>query len=154
MIFATLYFVWRIGVSIEDVRSKQASPAELAGVLLVLAILIATVILLRGSATLELMLSGAIIGILWLALQRQELSWLLQSPPVDALVGFLARVGLISYSLYLLHYPILQLTKFLMSDSTIAVLVGVAAALTAAAITERAGAWIQRQLLASRTKLA
>jgi len=154
MLFATLYFVWRIGVSIEDVQSKLASPAELAGMLLLLAILIATVIWLRGSATLELMLSGAIIGMLWLLLRRQELAWLLNSPPVGALVGVLARIGLISYSLYLLHYPILQLTKYLMSDTWIALLVAVAAALIAATATERAGAWMQRRVLAGSAKLA
>jgi peptidoglycan/LPS O-acetylase OafA/YrhL len=153
LLFVPLYFVWRIGVSIEDMRVKQVRRGELVGTLLSLAFLMAVAIFARDSATLRLMLFGTSLAILWLIMQGRELSWLFRLSPIDILVGLLAWVGTISYSLYLLHYPILQLTKFLLTDSTTAMVVGIGTSVVAAAVVEPTTTWIKRQLLTARMSL-
>jgi peptidoglycan/LPS O-acetylase OafA/YrhL len=153
-LFTALYVVWRIGVSIDDVRAKQVHRGELLVVLMALAFLIGMGILLRDSATLQLMLSGTILGIVWLVLYGNELSWVMRLRPINATIEFLAWIGAASYSLYLLHYPILQLTKYLLADTTMAIVASVGASLAAAVVAERLAGWIKRQLLVVRMKSA
>jgi peptidoglycan/LPS O-acetylase OafA/YrhL len=145
--FLTLYGVWRLGVSMDDMRQKEAPRIGLVFVLLVLVVLLTVADLLRESATLQVMASGAVLGLLWIVIQSDAVSWVLRIKPIAMLIDCLAWIGGFSYALYLLHYPLIELVKNVLTDDTAGIVIAILASLAVAFAAEWLANWIKQQLL-------
>jgi peptidoglycan/LPS O-acetylase OafA/YrhL len=66
---------------------------------------------------------------------------------VSKVIGGLARLGSISYGLYLLHHPLLRLVSSFAGDTIQALALAVAAALVVAALAEAGGLHIKYLIL-------
>jgi peptidoglycan/LPS O-acetylase OafA/YrhL len=150
LLFMSLYCIWRIGVCAEDLLREHGPYGHALVAMAGLALLTWALVLIRESSTGRVILSGALLGIGWLILQsRPALARLAKIGPVRWIIRFLAALGMISYGLYLVHYPTLKLTIFLTADSVTGLVIGVFASLTFAALAEGTGFVLRRQMLSA-----
>jgi peptidoglycan/LPS O-acetylase OafA/YrhL len=145
-LFLTLFCVWRIGVCAEDLYRQYGSYTEAVATLIGLALSMCTVMLVTGSATARVILSGTIIGIVWVIIQRR-LARLAEVAPLRWTFRILAALGVVSYGLYLIHYPIIMLAHFSFTDTPLGLIVALIASLVGAILAEVSGDHLKRQLL-------
>ena len=147
-LFLTLYFVWCLGARSEEVYHARMRPYGLIGLLAGLGVAMGIVIELHASATLRLMLSGTVIGIVWLFLQSHLLaSRFANLWPCVACIKPLAKLGGVSYGLYLIHYPTLSVCRFVFGDSTIGFTVAVIGSVALAYSAEIVGGHVKEVIL-------
>jgi peptidoglycan/LPS O-acetylase OafA/YrhL len=151
-LFAIYFCVWRLGVCAFDVLQNSRDRNWSMGFIVVAAGILSLVIAWHTSANLTNIRNGTVIAALWIALQSwpaaQSISTLL---PISKLISYFARIGAISYGLYLLHYPLLRLTSTSLGDSVGSFAVAVLAAFILAAIAEAGGRQVKHLLLRQRT---
>jgi peptidoglycan/LPS O-acetylase OafA/YrhL len=151
MLFAAYYCVWRLGVCAFDVlhnpREMRAALAFTIGAIIVLSATIAW----HASANLSNIRSGTIIAAIWIAVQAWPNARAFTAlMPVSRIIGGLARLGGISYALYLLHHPLLRLVSSFVGDTVGALALAIAAALIVAALAETGGLHVKALILRPR----
>jgi peptidoglycan/LPS O-acetylase OafA/YrhL len=148
MLFATYYCVWRLGVCAFDVLHNRREVHAALALTIGATIILSAIIAWHASANLANIRSGVIIAVLWIAAQAwpnaQAFTALV---PVSKVIGGLARLGSISYGLYLLHHPLLRLVSSFAGDTIQALALAVAAALVVAALAEAGGLHIKYLIL-------
>ncbi len=151
MMFALYYCVWRLGVCAFDVlRDPREAPTALA-VMIGAAIVLSAIIAWHASANLSNILSGTIIAALWIAAQAWPGALAFATvTPVSKVIGGLARLGGISYALYLLHHPLLRLVSTFAGDTVGALALATTAAIVLAALAEAGGLQVKQFILRPR----
>jgi peptidoglycan/LPS O-acetylase OafA/YrhL len=155
MLFAIYYCVWRLGVCAFDVlHNPREVPTALAftiGAVIVLSGIIGW----HASANLSNIRSGTIIAAIWIAAQAwPNASAFTALLPVSKIIGGLARLGGISYALYLLHHPLLRFVSIFMGDTVGALTLAIVAAFIIATFAETAGLQVKHLILRPRVALA
>lgn len=148
MLFATYYCVWRLGVCAFDVLRNPPEVRAALAFTIGATIILSAIIPWHASANLSNIRSGVIIAVLWIAAQAwpnaQAFTALI---PVSKVIDGLARLGGISYGLYLLHHPLLRLVSSFAGDTVQALALAVAAALIVAALAEAGGLHVKYLIL-------
>jgi peptidoglycan/LPS O-acetylase OafA/YrhL len=151
MLFATYYCVWRLGVCAFDVLRDPGEFRAALAVTIGAIVVFSAIIAWHASASLSNMRSGAIIAVLWIAAQAWPNAHAFASLiPVSKVIGGLARLGAISYGLYLLHHPILRLVSSFAGDTVRALALSIATALIVAALAEAGGLHLKYLILRPR----
>lgn len=146
-LFTALYCVWRIGVSVHDVQNRVAKHYDLVGALVALAAGLGILMAVRRSATLELIMGGVVVGLVWTMPLGRYVPWLRDNLAIDSVLAVFALIGTASYALYLLHYPIVRLSVFVFRDTPASLILAVASSLVAAFILEWAADSLKVRLL-------
>ena len=134
----------------EQVRRRTGRYTDALAALFGLAVFIVAVLLVRNSATGELMLAGTLLAIIWLVLQEQPILYRLSElAPLRLAIKIPATLGGVSYGLYLIYYPTLMLAKFVFNLFVVGVIISVLASLALAAFAESLAGTLKRQLLSS-----
>jgi peptidoglycan/LPS O-acetylase OafA/YrhL len=155
MLFAIYYSVWRLGVCAFDVLHNPRDVRIALGFTISTIIILSIVIAWHDSANLSNIRSGAIIAALWIAVQaRPSLHRIAALKPLSNVISSLAWLGGISYSLYLLHYPLLHLVNAFEGDTVAALLFATGAAVVFASLAERAGLHLKYLILRPRAASA
>jgi peptidoglycan/LPS O-acetylase OafA/YrhL len=152
MLFATYYCVWRVGVCAFDVLHKARGLRVTLAITISTTIILSVLIAWHASANLSNIRSGTIIAIIWIAVQSWPNAYAIaNSRPLSNVIGVLARLGGISYSLYLLHHPLLRLVSTFWGDTVGALFCATGAALVFAALAERGGLHVKFWVLHFRS---
>jgi peptidoglycan/LPS O-acetylase OafA/YrhL len=151
MLFATYYCVWRLGVCAFDVLRNPGEERAALAVTIGATIVLSAIIAWHASANLSNIRSGVIIAAIWIAAQAWPYARAFTAlMPVSKVIGGLARLGGISYGLYLLHHPLLRLVSSLVGDTVEALALAIAAALIVAALAEAGGLHLKYFILRPR----
>jgi peptidoglycan/LPS O-acetylase OafA/YrhL len=155
LLFAAYYFVWRLGVCAFDVL-RNPGESRLALIFAIgAAVGLSVIIAGHASANLSNIRNGTVISAVWVAAQSwPKAKTFVALLPVAGIIGGLARLGGISYGLYLLHHPLLRLTSTYMGDTVIGLVLAIAAAIIFAALAEAGGARAKQLILGSRIAFA
>jgi len=147
-LFVTLYYVWALGAAAEDVYRDRSKTWCLIGVLCLLGLALQAILWIRESATLESMLYGTVIAGIWLLVQHMQEFWGKFGPKaLNVIVLNGARIGGISYGLYLIHYPTLLVVNFMFEDSVSGMIFAAVVSFLLATAVETAGWRIRRVIL-------
>jgi peptidoglycan/LPS O-acetylase OafA/YrhL len=148
VLFVTYFCVWRIGASaFESLKNSEESRSVLI-IAVIIAVSLYVFVILNPSATLKTVTAGTIIGALWLATQSiSQARNLTLGAPAASVVSLLARLGSISYALYLLHYPIVRIASEAVGDNVVGLSIAIFAAIVIAAATEAAAMRIKDLVL-------
>jgi peptidoglycan/LPS O-acetylase OafA/YrhL len=152
MLFISYYCVWRIGASAFETTTRRED--ALSSLIFVCIVFVVLCILNARfpSGTLTTIINGIIIGALWLTIQLlPQVGSSSGVKPLANVILLLARLGSISYALYLLHYPITELTSKLLGDSVFALSIATVSAVIMAAMAETAALRIKDSILNVRT---
>ncbi len=151
MMFATYYCVWRLGVCAFDILHRPGETRIALAFTIIAAIVISTIIAWHASASLTNIRNGTIIAALWIAAQSRPAARSFSAlMPVGKIIEAFARIGAISYGLYLLHHPLLRLVRTLFGDTVETVALAVMAALILAALAEAGGLHVKFFILRPR----
>jgi peptidoglycan/LPS O-acetylase OafA/YrhL len=151
MLFAAYYCVWRLGVCAFDVLRDSSEARAVLVFAIGAAIVVSIIIAWHASANLSNIRNGTIISAVWIAAQTwpKAATFAVLRPVASAISG-LARLGGISYSLYLLHHPILRLLNGFVGDTVGGLVLAALAALIIAGLAESGGLQVKRLILRPR----
>jgi peptidoglycan/LPS O-acetylase OafA/YrhL len=148
MLFAIYYCVWHLGACAFDVLHN---PRDLRAVLtlsIVTVIILSVIIAWHASANLSNIRNGMMISAIWIALQAwPNAQAIISLVPLSKIIDGLARLGGISYALYLLHHPLLRLWSTFGGDTVEALGLATMTAFVFAALAEAAGLQVKYFIL-------
>gem|GEM_PF-1111646 len=148
MLFATYYCVWHLGVCAFDVLQNPGETRVALAVTVGAVIVISAIIGWHTSANLANIRNGAIIAALWIAAQAWPVARAFGAlVPVGKIIGGFARIGGISYGLYLLHHPLLRLVSTLFGDTITTLALAIITALIVATLAEAGGLHVKLLIL-------
>ena len=146
--FIGLYAVWRAGAAAHEcTQAPELRNRALMVIFLTAACLLAGQFV-APSATAVVLLRGLVIAFVWIAVQNVLFSHM--NPVAEPILRGFARIGWISYSLYLVHFPILMWCRTVLGDHIWAAVVAVALSVVLAVMIEAIAMRLKGALLGSR----